>query len=126
MVAQLINFMNLLNLKNEYVNYPLFCGCGHIAINIVLASYIRTFCRKLDVAKLENAVLRDPTMHSNNYRKCKIKGSCTIGTSGHFIKQQYSEAISLLPKILRNEDTTISYASKEKCLGEGRFGICYL
>ena len=39
----------------------------------------------------------------------------------------YSVAISLLPsiKILRNEDTTI-YAPKEKCLGEGIFGICYL
>ena len=96
-MVYLNKFMNLLNLKNWIRELCTFLQIqSHIAI-----SYIHTFCRKLDVAELENAVLRDPTTHSN--RKCKIKRSYTIGTSGHFIKQ-CSVAISLssLIKILRN------------------------
>ena len=76
------------------------------------------------MAKLENAVLRGPTTHSS--RVSTKKGSRTIGTSGHFIYQGSVAAESLLPfiKILKKEDTTM-YMSKEKYLGEGRFGTCH-
>ena len=77
------------------------------------------------MAKLENAILRDPTTHSNRVKT--TKRSCTIGTSGHFMHQESAGARSLLPsiRILKKEDTTM-YMPKEKYLGEGRFGICNL
>ena len=71
------------------------------------------------MAKLQNAVLRDPTTHSRRL----YSRSCTVGTSGHFVH----EGSTLIPsiKILKKEDTIV-YTPKEKYLGEGRFGICYL
>ena len=77
------------------------------------------------MAKLENAIIRDPTTHSNRVKT--TKRSCTIGTSDHFMHQESAGARSLLPsiRILKKEDTTM-YMPKEKYLGEGRFGTCNL
>ena len=75
------------------------------------------------MAKLENAILRDPTTYSNR----TTKRSQTIGTSGHFMHQGSVAAGSLLPsiRILKKEDM-ITHMPEEKYLGEGRFGTCYL
>ena len=75
------------------------------------------------MAKLENAILRDPTTYSNR----TTKRSRTIGTSGHFMHQESVAAGSLLPsiRILKKEDT-ITHMPEQKYLREGRFGTCYL
>ena len=88
------------------------------------------FYRKIDTVKLENAVLKDPTIRS--YGTAKMKRSCTVGTSGKFICQgaiKGASQSSLLPsiKIIKSQDITTFYdESTPKCLGEGRFGTCSL
>ena len=84
------------------------------------------FYRKLDTAKLEIAVLKDPTVPSNRAKTTRFH---TIGTSGKFISHETIKAVSqsaLLPSIkIIESDEIITYESS-KCLGEGRFGKCSL
>ena len=94
------------------------------------ASYIVTFAlyRKLETTKLENAILKDPTIHSHRTAKSR---SCTIATSGKFICQgsvkgplQYSLLHSI--QLIEREDIMTIYESATEFLGEGRFGKCSL
>ena len=71
-------------------------------------------------------MLKDPTVPSN---RAKITRSYTIETSGKFISQETVKTASqsaLLPSIkIIESDELITYESS-KCLGEGRFGKCFL
>jgi len=80
-------------------------------------------CRKLGEATLENAVLQDSTIRSNGGHKKQI---CTVGTSGHF-RGSIVPSPKLLPsiKVIKQEDIEM-YSAGPECLGEGRFGKCYV
>ena len=82
-------------------------------------------CRRLNEIELENILLRDP--HSRSTRRSHLNNqSRTIGTSGCFART----ATSLLRciRIINQSDfgETGSDAEPGACLGEGRFGKCYL
>lgn len=75
-------------------------------------------------AKLENAILKDPTICS--YRTATSR-SYTIATSGKFICQgtiQYSLLSSI--KLIERKDIMTIYESITEYLREGRFGTCSL
>ena len=92
-------------------------------------NFFNALYRKLETAKLENAILKDPTIH--RYGRAKSRRSCTIGTSGKFISQgtiQEHPQNSLLRSIktIEREDITTICESTAQHLGEGRFGTCSL
>lgn len=84
--------------------------------------------RKLETAKLENAILKDPTIQGYGIAKSR---SCTIGSSGKFISQGTVRGLqqnSLLRciRMIKREDIKTLHESTTEYLGEGRFGTCSL
>ena len=86
----------------------------------VIAYSILLIFRKLDEAELENFVLRDPNSRCNRMRQL---GLATVGTSGHFINQPTHTSLLACVKIINEGDFG---SSVRRCLGSGRFGVCYL
>lgn len=76
--------------------------------------------RKLDDAKLENILLRDP--HSRAHRLQSLNVSGTVGTGGYFS----IAGTSLLPCVKVISEKNIGVSTSDSILGEGRFGTCYL
>ena len=84
--------------------------------------------RKLETAKLENAILKDPTIRTNRIATSR---PCTIGSSGKFISQgavkgPLQNSLLRCIRVLKREDIMTLHESKSEYLGEGRFGTCSL
>ena len=82
--------------------------------------------RKLEVEKLENAILRDP--HCS--KATETRRSCTIATSGRLQHNGNQKATFFIPsvRIIKKENikNMCKTTSSQLQLGVGRFGTCYL
>ena len=87
------------------------------------ASYVVTFAlyRKLETTKLENAILKDPTIHSHRTAKSRSQLVANLYAKGPL---QYSLLHSI--QLIEREDIMMIYESATEFLGEGRFEKCSL
>ena len=65
-------------------------------------------------------MLRDPNSRCNRWRQLSL---ATVGTSGHFINKSTYTSLLACVKIISEGDFG---SSVKRCLGSGRFGVCYL
>ena len=86
---------------------------------------LKSLIRKLNEAELENILLRDPHSRSKRLHQLSLPG--TAGTSGYFIHSATTD-ISLLRciRIINETDLGTFVSDSKSCVGEGRFGKCYL